>query len=526
MIERKAMLSLWGYGFLSLVLSATFFYLDLLLPLGFAGGVPYISLALIGLWAESRKLIIFNSLLGTVLTFWGAYLSPDHSDLILATFNRMLANGTLWLTAYFCLMNLRWVEEKYRSDLLEKANKRLKQETGYVQLNRDIASFTNLSRSMDDAITYSLKRICEFTDWPVGHLYILGEDGKTLFPSQIWHLENKSKFKIFREITEQSRLAPGEGLPGRVMDQGKAQFIFDLKADPNFPRATLSSEIGVVSGFGFPILIENTAVGVMEFFSSEPKEPSKRLLEVMESIGILLGRVIERNRADQEKEKYSDHLRQLYHKLDFIREEESKRIAREVHDNLGQVLTTLKIELSLLDNKLSEKNVDVQENMGMMFSLIEQNIQVVKKISRELRPPVLDSMSLTEAINWQGTLFQEKTGVKFSLSTSLPEINLDTQRSTTLFRIFQECLTNISRHSGASEVNVDILKDDKDLVMRVQDNGRGITAEQAKNSLSLGLLGMKERAQIWQGEVELAGVKNEGTTVTIKLKTIEANDDR
>ncbi|GJL80094.1 MAG: hypothetical protein NPINA01_30830 [Nitrospinaceae bacterium] len=519
MVLQKTKFPLMGSSILSLILAATFFYLDLLLPLGFSAGVPYISLVLVGLWAESRRLIIVNAFLATVLTFLGAYLSPDNSNHILGIFNRILANGTVWLTAHFCLVNLRWVEEKYRSDLLEKTNQRLKEETGYVQLNRDLAYFTNLSRSLDDAITYSLRKICEFTGWPVGHLYLLGEDRKTLFPSGIWYLDNKKKFENFREVTRHNLLAPGEGLPGRVIAQGKAQFILDLKADPNFPRGTFSEKIGVVSGFGFPILIEDKAVGVMEFFSTVPMEPNKRMMEVMESIGIMLGRVVERTRAEQGKEVYSGHLRQLYHKLDSVREEESKRIARDVHDDLGQVMTTLKIELSLLDNKLSEKKVDVKENMKVMFRLIEKNIEAVKKISQELRPPVLDSLSLTEAIDWQGTLFQEKTGVKFSLSTSPPEIKVDAQRSTTLLRIFQECLTNVSRHSGASEVHVDIVGHNENLIMRVQDNGKGISENEVNgNGLSLGLLGMKERAQIWGGEVEFAGVENGGTTVTINIK--------
>lgn len=519
MIPRKQKIPNLGFGLITLILAISYFIFDILLPLGFAAGTTYISLVLIGLWAESPRLIIFNALLGTFLTFLGAYFSPDNPDHILAIFNRVLANGTLWLTAHFCLRNLRWVEEKYRSDLLKKANLRLKEESGYVQLNRDIAFFTNLSRSVDEAITYSLRKICEFTGWPVGHLYLLEEDWQTLFSSGIWYLEDKKRFNNFREITQKSRLAPGEGLPGRVIANGKAQFVLDLKTDPNFPRATFSKEIGVDSGFGFPILIEDRAVGVMEFFSSIPMEPDKRLMEVMESIGVLLGRVIERTQADREKEKNSDHLRQLYHKLDSIREEESKRIARDVHDDMGQVLTTLKIELSLLDNKLSKKNLDVDESIEMMFNLIEKNIQVVKNISQDLRPPVLDSMSLTEAIDWQGTLFQEKTGVYFSLSTLPAKINLDSQRSTTLFRIFQECLTNISRHSGASEVNVDIIEKDNNLIMRVQDNGKGITEEEVTNNLSLGLLGMKERAQIWGGEVEIARGESNGTTVIIKIKS-------
>lgn len=508
----------YSYLFLSLVLAGAFFYLDLLLPLGFAGGILYISLILFGFWRQSRSLIIGNAIIGTGLTALGAWFSPPVLDFTIALFNRGLSVCTLWLTAYCCLMSLNLSKERFRSDLLEKANSALKRETGYVQLNRDIALFTNLSRSLEDTISYSLSRICKFADWPVGHLYLLDESGHTLIPSGIWCLEGDKKYDNFKEITKQSQLATGEGLPGRVIAQGKAHFILDLKADGNFPRATLSDDLGIVSGFGFPILVEDKAVGVMEFYSSLPMEPEERLKEVMENIGILLGRVIERTQSDIDKKNHSDHLRRLYHKLDSVREEESKRIAREIHDNLGQVLTTLKIELSLLDRKLVKKDAEVADSMSMMFNLIERNMEAVRDISRELRPPVLEYMDLAKAIEWQGEIFMEKTGVKFSLDISPSNIELDEQRSTTLFRIFQECLTNISRHSNASEVNTQIFLRNGNLMMQVIDNGDGITDEKVNNTLSLGILGMKERAQMWGGEVNFTRGKGKGTTVTIQMK--------
>ena len=508
----------WGQSLLILLLAGTFFYLDLLLPLGFAAGIPYISLVLIGLWSESRKLILANSLLGTVLTVLGAFYSPVYPDLIPAVFNRLISIGTLWLVTYFCLMSLKWAEEKNRGDLLEKANQRLREESGYVQLHRDISSLVNLSHSLDDAIKGSLKKICEFTKWPVGHLYLLSEDGKTLSPSGIWYLKNKKKFKDFWNITERCSLSPGEGLPGRVLLKGKTQFITDIQSDPNFPRASMEKEIEVVSGFGFPILVGDDAVGVMEFYSAQPMKPGKRMLEVMESIGLLLGRAVERTRADEDRKKYNDHLRRLYHKLDSIREEESKRIARDIHDELGQVLTTLKMELTLLSGKIPMKQPQVQESVGLMFDLIEKNIQVVNKISRELRPPVLDTLCLTDAIHWQGKCFQDKTGIQLKVSKSPEKIVVDEKISTTLFRIFQECLTNISRHSQATEVAVEIIEQDRVLIMQVRDNGKGIAEEDIENHRSLGILGMKERVHMLGGEVHFLGEKQQGTTVTITIK--------
>ncbi len=516
-IMEKSQNHFWGFLVLSLGMAFTFLYLDMLLPLGIAGGMPYIALILVGLWAISRKLIFLNAFLGTIFTIIGFFLSPLNTDETVAAFNRGLSIATLWLTAYFCLMNLRLLEEKERSDLLEKANKQIEEESGYVELSRDIALFTNLSRSLNEAIEYSLRKICNFTGWPVGHLFLLGEDNQTLFPAGIWFLENEKKFKNFQEVTKKSSLEPGEGLPGRVMADGKSHFIFDLQSDLNFPRAGKPDEIEVASGLGFPIMIEDRTVGVMEFFSSDHVKPSKRLMEVMDSIGVLLGRILERTRAETAKEKNNNHLRQLYKRLDSIREEESGRIAREVHDNLGQVLTTLKIELSLLENMLPEKTPAVEESIRMMFSLIEKNIEVVKRISKELRPPVLDSLGIVEAISWQGTTFQEKTGIKFFLSDQTLKCNLDIKRSTTFFRIFQECLTNILRHAEASEVHVDFYEEGESLIMLVRDNGKGINGHEVNSSTSLGLLGMKERAQIWGGGLTVFGESNQGTTVKIKI---------
>ena len=216
-----------GHSILSWDLASTYFYLDQLLPLGMAGGGPYIAIILIGLWAESRKLILVNTCLATVLTILGFFLSPANSDSIsamnsesnFAVFNRAMAIATHWLTAYFCLMNLRLLKEKDRGDVLEKANKQIKKEKGYVELNRDIAQFTNLSHSLDEAIQYSLKTICEFTGWPVGHLYLLDEDGKTLSSSEIWFLENEESFGNFREVTQQSQLAQMAELVEQMQQQ-------------------------------------------------------------------------------------------------------------------------------------------------------------------------------------------------------------------------------------------------------------------------------------------------------------------
>jgi len=512
-------ISLSSYIIINLVLAIIFLIIDSFLPLGVAGGVPYVLLVLVATGSRNRGVTIASAAIGTVFTVIGFSISPPGEEWWFALLNRSLAVFMIWMTAYFCLKEIHWANEILKRKELERAYELLKLESGFVQLNRDIAFETNMSQSVENAIAYSLKRICQGTGWPLGHFYLLGSDGSKLIPTKIWYSNDSQNFQKFIKITEETQFSEGTGLPGRVLLDGKAHWVTDVEKDPNFPRAAMEEEIGIRSGFAFPILIGLQTVGVMEFFSEKTVAPDKRLLEVMESIGTLLGRVLERYKADQEKKDYSDHLRKLYHKLDSIREEESKRMAREVHDGLGQVLTTLKIELSLLNKKLIEQNLDhIEENMEIIGGLIESTIQAVKKISLELRPPILDSLSLTEAIDWQGHLFQNRTGIQFTLSHPGETISLDPQRVTTLFRIFQECLTNIARHSEATKIHVDIIDQGHLLIMRVKDNGKGITPERIHDKTSLGILGMKERAQMWEGEVEIKGERNKGTEILIKLK--------
>lgn len=491
---------------------------DSQVPLGVASGLPFVVLVLIGFRSRQSQAVWVGAILGTAFNFVGMFLSPSSGDWVFALINRCLTVLIIWMTAYFCLMELRWAERALKAGELEKAYKRLQEESSYLHLNRDIAFKTNMSKTLEEAIEYSLERICREIDWVLGHFYRMDEKKGHLVPTGIWYCQNPHRYENFIKATEVTTLDPGEGLPGRVLADSTPHWIRDVEQDSNFSRNKLVAELGVKTGLAFPVFIGSRVAGVMEFFSNEILEPNARLLEVMESIGILLGRVMERQQVDRDQEEYNNHLRRLYHRLDSIREEESKRIAREVHDELGQVLTAIKLDMSRLQAKVPPEREDISEDVTLISDLIQNMIQTVKRISLDLRPPVLDHMSLTEAIEWQGKLFQSRTGIQFDLSTEPDMINLDTQRSSTIYRIFQECLTNVIRHSEASKVNVDIMDMQGLLTMNVSDNGKGLVPEQINENFSLGLLGMKERAQIWGGQVHFTGRQNEGTTITIELK--------
>jgi len=392
------------------------------------------------------------------------------------------------------------------------------QEYSFIQLHKDIAVSLNENKGLEEAMRYSIKRVCEETGWPVGHIYfpaVVGEGG--LVPSQIWFCEDDEKFENFRKVTEATRLAWGEGLPGRVLANGKPSWIMDVTKDPNFPRARLDAGIEVRAGFAFPILVIKEVVGVMEFYSPDAVEPDSQLLEVMANIGTLLGRVFERNRAEKEIEISRRQLRELYQRIELVREEERSRIAREVHDELGQVLTALRLEFSLLNKKLSKENIDFNDNFDLMFGLIDDSIQSVKRISFDLRPPILDVLGLSDALAWQGKEFQERTEIEFKLDAEPIAFNLDPKRSTTIFRIFQEALTNVTNHSNASIVNVYLSYRHGHIFLVIIDNGRGITEKECSNIKSLGMLGMRERAMIWEGTVKVFGRPGKGTSIIIKI---------
>ncbi|CAI2719259.1 sensor histidine kinase [Nitrospina watsonii] len=212
-----------------------------------------------------------------------------------------------------------------------------------------------------------------------------------------------------------------------------------------------------------------------------------------------------------------EQLRQFSNRLQAIREEEQTRIARAVHDELGQALTALKLEITCLQDELDPDNPEHQQSSETVSRLIDQTIAAVQRISTELRPHLLDVFGLAEAMRSQVQEIQKRTDIEFDLKELDQQVKLDPERATALFRIFQETLTNIVRHAQASRVSIRLKREKDHVMMEVQDNGIGIRKQQIKRPQSLGLLGIRERVLVWQGTVHFHGVPGQGTTVTVKL---------
>jgi signal transduction histidine kinase len=225
----------------------------------------------------------------------------------------------------------------------------------------------------------------------------------------------------------------------------------------------------------------------------------------------------EREQVEIALKESQEQLRNLSAHLEAAREGERKRIARDIHDDLGQALTTLKLDLSLLREDLQGHPPNFVQRLNGMSHLVDATIRSVKRLITELRPRLLDDLGLSAAIEWQAEEFQKHTGVPIELSIYPEEIIMDPDRSTALFRIFQETLANVSRHAEASAVWANLTEIDGVVELEVRDDGKGISGQQINDSRSFGLIGIRERAYSWGGEVDISGSPANGTRVRVRF---------
>jgi PAS domain S-box-containing protein len=261
-----------------------------------------------------------------------------------------------------------------------------------------------------------------------------------------------------------------------------------------------------------------------DFFAKNSRWFNVSVDPLLDENGALVGEVhimsdiTERKRVEDELQGSREQLRNLTLYLESVREQERTNIAREIHDELAQALTALKMDVSWLDHRLPSDPKSLIEKTQSMNDLIDTTIQTVKRISAELRPGILDDLGLVAAIEWQAEEFQNRTGIVCHVTVEPQDIMLDQDRSTAIFRIFQETLTNVARHAHATRVTVSLKVKAGTLILRLSDNGRGIAEEQISDPQSFGLIGMQERVHPWGGKVSFKGIPGKGTTVVVNVR--------
>lgn len=649
------------------VIAFIIFAIDLNLPPEVTNSSLYVGLILVGLLACNRNLIILGAFAGTILVVMGYLLSPIETEIWTALINRVISILLIWIATVICLKKqktdtalqiaLHNLENKIteRTASLNEINIDLKKKSSYLQLHENIAEKVNENIDIEKIFQDCLRQICVLANAQVGHLY-LSEDrySSRLLPQKIWHLDNKSEYQGFKELTEHHIFDSGIGLPGRAHEIRKPVWIEHIDQDLNFPRANHEVSFTIKSGFAFPIFIGEKIAGVMEFFFNKQKNRDSELLDLMEKTGVQIGRALERRFSEEDQEKillslkervkeltcmsevaklitvsktmddvlcsiekfivpawqfpeltqtrasfkkkvfgkkvlpqtpwilstnimvnrevqgllevcYSDkppntgdcvfldeeknlltwlgqilssaasrlesakelessntELRSLYNKLEHIREEERTRIARELHDELGQALTICKLDLTWLKHKTPNNSCEVENKLNSMTQHIDTTLQELNRIASELRPHILNVIGLFEALKLETEKFINLTGINghIYISDQIPTLHPDL--STLFFRVYQETLTNVARHANATKIIAQFIKRENFLELTVNDNGNGIETGKAYNSNSFGLTGMRERVQEWGGEFSINGAPQKGTQVSIRVPFLKA----
>lgn len=279
--------------------------------------------------------------------------------------------------------------------------------------------------------------------------------------------------------------------------------IFLTGAYEDAPSVTRGYEAGAVDYIVKPPVPEILKSKISVFVSLHAKNAELRR------------EIAERERVEKDLRASEENLRALAAHLEHVREEEWGRIAREIHDELGQVLTGLKMDLKWIADGLEPGQAALAARAKASSARIDDAVRSVRGIASRLRPEVLHELGLLAAVEWQAQDFQRRTGVRCVTRFPASEPALDEERSIAAFRILQELLTNVARHANATRVEVAVQLTNGGLALTVEDDGKGIDAQMLSRRDSLGLLGIRERALSFGGTVDIAGERGAGTRARV-----------
>lgn len=311
-------------------------------------------------------------------------------------------------------------------------------------------------------------------------------------PDMMFVLSSDGTYLDFTAHREEELAIPPEEIIGKnIREAGFSESVVQMIQE--------SINKALVTDSGQTVEYElKTAVGLCSYETRIVPLKEDQVLATVRNI-------TERKQVEKEVRESRDQLRTLSTHLETVREEERGRLAREIHDGMGQMLTALKMDVAWIRKRLGARQEDIDRKLESMSHLIGDTTGTVQRLSRELRPGLLDDLGLSSTIEWYAGDFEERTGIRCNLSLAAEEITVDRDRSTALYRIFQEIMTNVARHANADRVEISVLRENGRLMLTVSDNGTGITESQISSAESLGIIGMKERVYPWDGDIEITG---------------------
>jgi signal transduction histidine kinase len=374
----------------------------------------------------------------------------------------------------------------------------------------DVTAAATQSLEMDRILDEVIRRINEIFLFDATRFYLFDDQAEWLH-CRATHQVNS----IF--LTRTFSFKKGQGITGRVGATGAAIIFNDTQASPQYQVLSQSKKAGQRFLAGFPVKYESETLGVIMCMGQHPRQLTSHEIDLITSLSSQIAVAVANARLYEQTKDQAEQLRNLAMRIESVREQERRIISREIHDELGQTLTALKFDASWIRGKLSNFQPALADRLAEMSAMIDNTIQAIREIAARLRPDILDKLGLTAAMEWQLQDFRKHTGIQYHLTADPLSIHLDEQQATTLFRILQESLANVARHSHATRVHIDLEQPAGEVFLRVEDDGDGIDNEKIFDTQSLGLLGMRERAVALGGNVTVERNLNRGTTLTAHL---------
>ncbi len=330
-------------------------------------------------------------------------------------------------------------------------------------------------------------------------------DHQTLFCTL--HNTLTSMNEALVSLDRQWRYTYVNGAAERILGKGADELLGKICWEI-FPESTKTAAFTEIRR----CMEENRSVS-FENYVPEPRNSwyENRCYPSPDGVTVFFTDITERKCTEEKYRELSDY-------FETTREQERLALSREIHDEIGQSLTALKLDISWIEHKFLPVSSDLTGRMNAMRSTLDTLIAKTQNISSELRPPLLDSLGLSAAIDWQAREFRRRCSVECHLMLNESVIMPDKNSGTVIMRILQEALTNIARHSGASEVSISLCRGNSDdIVLEISDNGCGITRERIDSPLSFGLMSMHERARLCHGTLSIRGIQGEGTTIRLEI---------
>ena len=415
------------------------------------------------------------------------------------------------------------------------------------KVNHSVARVLVHAPTLEAVIPGILEAMCESLDWDCGNVWTVDAADKALWFATEWH-RPQSSLKEFGLTAAGMSLGPGEGMAGRVWSEARPIWVTNVSLDKNFVRARAASRIGLRSALGIPIFVGREVQAVLTFFSLRSQEPDDALLQQMATLGTQIGQFVQRRRAEEdlrlahaeleariarrtqqlsqanetlqieigEREQAEESLRQLSARLLRIQDDERQRLARELHDSTAQTLAALAMNLAVVRAGRAKLAKRSQQSLDEAEVLAEMCAREIRSLSYVLHPPLLKEIGLPAAVRWCAEGFTKRSGIAVDVDLPTDFGRLPVEVETALFRIVQECLTNVQRHSGSPTARVELFRQNRSVGLRVKDQGRGIPPGilRRRSSLGVGLLGMRERVRQLGGRLS---IDSTGTGATVQV---------